>query len=471
MKKLVFIIILMLNFISYSFAAVWTPVSTSGLGDTNNMILFPGPVKDSYFYIGTYNNTDGGQLFRTSDLITFYPISTDGFGIGYANNSINPMQFLFNNELYTTTQNGTSGLQIWKSTTGAPVTWINVGTNGLGYDYNAMFVNGSAVFNNELYIGFAAIGTTYIYKNSDGSSTWTKVTNFTSTYSIYPEGVYNGWLYVGTGGGKAKLRRYNGISWQTITTNGFGDTNNVEALPAYKGFNNYIYVGFRNYHGAQLWRSSSGDSGTWTKVLDFHTIDSNNINIDSFSIPGDNYLYFSTHNDKTGTEVWRTAGGISDFEQINIDGFGNANNTTNVGCNLSRNLFNGLLFAGTEVYVDAGATLYSTPITIPSGLGESVNAEDMHILGSTDPEYLGAFVPDANSAVTLLTLALDGVSSGTLRFRIFTLTGETIFDGEVTCDAEGHFELNIPSDIASGTYIIKVEGPNFNFTKKLAVLR
>ena len=94
-------------------------------------------------------------------------------------------------------------------------------------------------------------------------------------------------------------------------------------------------------------------------------------------------------------------------------------------------------------------------------------AEDLHLIGSSEKEYRGTYVPEEGKP---LTLTLNGVSSGKLSFKIFTLTGEQIFDKEISCE-NGEFKLDVPKDIAAGVYIIKVDGPKFSFTKKIAVLK
>ncbi len=473
MKRILILSIMV--FSSFVFGLSWSPISTPGLGNVYNTQLFPGPVDNGFFYFGTYNDSTGGQLFRTFDGVDFTAISGDGFGIGTNNNPLKPFPVIVSNDLYVFSDNNATGFQVWKSTagTGAPGSWVKVVSNGFGYGYYASKVAGSAVYNNALYVGFYE-NTTYnphIKSLSLGAQNWTEISS-ASNYCTNPrpEGVYNGYLYVSELS-LPKLWRYNG-SWETITTNGFNDASIDSFLPAYEGFNNYIYVGGNSYsNGAQIWRSTTGEPGTWSKIFDFNTVDTNNREILSFSIPGDGYLYFSTYN-PNGTEVWRTAGGTSDFEQVNEEGFvqGNQLTGTNTRSILARYLFNGTLIAGTMN--GKGGSLYGTPITIPNTIPANVKKdfpEDaLKILGSSVPGLEGTFDPAKGEA---LLMTLEGVNSGSVHFRIFTLTGETIFDGEVTSDAQGHFKLDIPSDIASGVYIIEVNGPNFHFTKKLAVLQ
>jgi hypothetical protein len=61
-------------------------------------------------------------------------------------------------------------------------------------------------------------------------------------------------------------------------------------------------------------------------------------------------LYAATDNETTGGEVWRTDNGTT-WNQVNADGFGNANNTRVV----SLETFGGQLYASTQNSTDGGA--------------------------------------------------------------------------------------------------------------------
>jgi len=98
----------------------------------------------------------------------------------------------------------------------------------------------------------------------------------------------------------------------------------------------------------------------------------------------------------------------------------------------------------------------------------SIKEENIQIIGESREEYKGTFVPEPGKP---LIIKLDGVINEKVNFKIFTITGEFIYNEDIMCDSNGNFKLQIPTNIAAGLYIIKVKGSNFEFTKKLPVLK
>jgi hypothetical protein len=98
----------------------------------------------------------------------------------------------------------------------------------------------------------------------------------------------------------------------------------------------------------------------------------------------------------------------------------------------------------------------------------SIKEENIQIIGESREEYKGTFVPENDKP---LIMKLDGVVTEKVNFKIFTITGELIYDEDIMCDSNGNFKLKIPTNIAAGLYIIKVKGSKFEFTKKLPVLK
>ena len=74
--------------------------------------------------------------------------------------------------------------------------------------------------------------------------------------------------------------------------------------------------------GAHVWRSPSGDDGSWVKVLDFSALDpaSTNSVIQDLQV-FNGFLYAAVGNPQTGSELWRTSDG-SDWVKVLGDGFG-----------------------------------------------------------------------------------------------------------------------------------------------------
>jgi hypothetical protein len=164
---------------------------------------------------------------------------------------------------------------------------------------------------------------------------------------------FNGYLYASVGNmlsGAQIWRSATGDSgsWIQVNMNGFGDESDLAGeLAIYKG---YLYVGTRGSTGtAELWRSSEGT--TWNSVMtdgfgDFH----------NWEFPAlytfNGLLYAGLNNDTTGVEVWRFDG--TSWNQINQDGFGDFNN----GYTNGMIAFNNSLYIGISNYVPTGLAIW-----------------------------------------------------------------------------------------------------------------
>ena len=188
----------------------------------------------------------------------------------------------FGGTLYAGTYNWDLGAQVWRMGSA----WEQVNTNGFG-DGDNLGVDHLMEFNGQLYAGTWA-------NEVDGGEVW---------------------------------RSTNGTSWDRVVSNGFGDPTNAEVM-RFAVFGDHLYASTWSYtdtHGAEIWRSDSGDSGSWTQVAsDGFDGDSSNEGAVSLEVFND-YLYAGTANSDTGGEVWRTQNG-TDWSQVNDDGFGDADN-------------------------------------------------------------------------------------------------------------------------------------------------
>jgi hypothetical protein len=124
-------------------------------------------------------------------------------------------------------------------------------------------------------------------------------------------------------------------------------------------YNGYIYIGTKNDHGAQIWRSQDGL--TWERVLDFGTgaafagkDDTNNTQISSLQV-NSSFIYAGTRNATTGGEVWRSPDGVA-WEQFGSDGFGSASYTDIP----AMAVFNGLIYFCMEDQTSGGAVFRSS---------------------------------------------------------------------------------------------------------------
>lgn len=227
-------------------------------------------------------------------------VSPNGFG--NAQNDVVCTLTSFGGQLYAATHNANNqGAGIWRTSGGS--TWTQVMAGGFG-DVNNVGIDHLFEFNGQLYAGT--------------------------------------WVEAGTGG--EVWRSNNGSNWTRVVSQGFGDTTNGEVF-RFTAFNNMLYASTWSYtdtHGAEIWRTSTGNAGEWVQVVaNGFNNDANNAAVLSFQ-SFDGYLYAGTWNSATGGEIWRTNNGTT-WTQVNTDGFGSSNNR---GISALA-VFNGALYAST----------------------------------------------------------------------------------------------------------------------------
>ena len=151
-------------------------------------------------------------------------------------------------------------------------------------------------------------------------------------------------------------------------------------------FDNRIYGvtdSFTNTHSSEIWRSTTGDAGSWGRVVENAFGDSDNW-ISAFEA-GATHLYAGTWNDADGAQVWRSADGVS-WAQVNVNGFG----TTNTGI-ISFAEFRGQLYAGTRNWTTGAQIWRCTTCDAPGnwsrvmgdGFGDKNNGHvrDLYVQG------------------------------------------------------------------------------------------
>ncbi len=186
-------------------------------------------------------------------------------------------------------------------------------------------------------------------------SQWTQVADTglgdPTNLSIIPFFEFGGQLYAGTDNldettdrstGAQLLRSVDGVAWNPVMTGGFGRTDNG-GIFAIGEFSGTLYAGtysFTDTHGAELWRSATGNAGDWQQVVPDGFGDVNNRAIWSLATHNGQF-YASTANFQTGTEVWRSATGQT-WEKVAPAGFG----YPSLALVFALESFNGYLFAG-----------------------------------------------------------------------------------------------------------------------------
>jgi hypothetical protein len=257
--------------------------------------------------------------------------------------------------------------RIQKFAVGVP-DWTQVNINGFGDRWNSI-VSALEPFGGQLYAATVHYLGTQLWRSSDGK-TWSSVmTGGFGTAANYGTDhllKFNGQLYAGTwncaddncntSNGGQIWRSPDGTTWTEVVSGGFSDPVNGE-IYSLAEFGNKLYAATWTYddtvHGGEVWRSDSGDSGTWSRVVsNGFNGDTQNWAVRSFATMG-GYLYAGTQNTSTGGEVWRTSNGTS-WTQVNTDGFGDADS---YDLN-SLAVFGGRLYAGIGHASGAGAEIW-----------------------------------------------------------------------------------------------------------------
>jgi len=262
------------------------------------------------------------------------PIVLDGFGNG--NNSAIDALEVFNDNLYADATNYADGATIWRSADRK--TWTQVTSPGFdsAYGANNPIVFDMATFKDQIYAGTGNWAGTasagQVWRSANGTD-WSVVaadglgnpnnagfTTFTS---------FNGMLYA------AALNRIDGAelwrsstgnngSWKRVATQGFGGGSAYFIITSLTTFKGQLYASVEATlgTGAQVWRSANGMN--WTLVSGNGFGDANNYQTGS-SVVYRSQLYMTTRNDVTGAQLWHSNDGVN-WVQVMGNGFGDINN-------------------------------------------------------------------------------------------------------------------------------------------------
>jgi hypothetical protein len=338
--------------------------------------------------------------------------------------------------------------------------WRQVNINGFGERYNTG-VFALEAFNGQMYAGTGNWSDgTRVWRTSDGT-TWTAVSElgFGSAYTntnpvVIDMIVFKGQLYASTGwdevGGQI-WRSPDGTTWTQVEGNGFGDATNG-AIAAFGIFGDTLYVAthsFTDAHGCEIWRSSTGDSLSWTNVVTNGNGSPNNY-IATGLIEFSGYFYAGVENGADGAEIWRTSDGVT-WARVITSGFGDPDNTQTGGFAI----LGGYLYIGTQNNTTGAQIWRSSDGTtwtqvVGDGFGdpnnykiESLAAFDGALYAGTDNNVTGIEIWRSTDSVTWEQVNVDGFgdsnndstlwSSATAVFdsRLFIGTGNWGNGGEV----------------------------------------
>lgn len=214
--------------------------------------------------------------------------------------------------------------------------WVQSNESGFGDPANYV-ISALDEFDGQLYAGTWNDGGAQLWRTSDGYN-WSQITpgwsiSNTSVCDLSP---FAGQLYIGTDGEQGgEIWRGDGSNWERVATGGLGDASN--SFYALTVFSNALYVATVNPppaiggtgNGGEVWRSASGDSGSWEQV-----------NTDGFGFGPtwldltmdvyQDHLYVGlsrvTSDGGTLAELWRTGNGV-DWTPVFTDGLGYAGNS------------------------------------------------------------------------------------------------------------------------------------------------
>jgi hypothetical protein len=218
-------------------------------------------------------------------------VNLNGFTDIY-NNRITALDS-FNGYLYAGTDNTNTGSQIWSQNNGT--NWNKVAPDGFGKLANRA-IDDLVEFKGNLY-----------------AATWSNTTNGGEIWRSSNPGL---------------------LTWTDVITSGFGNTNNTDVVKL-TVFSNTLYAATWSSvttHGTEVWRSSSGNKGSWTNVVPNGWGDPINEGVNASAIYSGS-LYMGTENydselDTTnGAQIWRTTDG-ENWDPVTVNGF---NDPMNVG--------------------------------------------------------------------------------------------------------------------------------------------
>jgi DNA-binding beta-propeller fold protein YncE len=262
--------------------------------------------------------------------------------------------------------------------------WTQRNLNGFGERENG-YIATLASFQNQLYAGTYNDNGGQLWRSSDGLN-WTAVRKdgLGDFANIIIDDLveFDGMLYAGTGNenGAQIWRSDDGAAWGQVTPPGLDPTNTEFML--LEVFENMLYAATASSttdHGTEIWRSSTGNSADWTRVVSNGLGDADNAVVTNFT-EFNGYLYVGLWNAVDGAEVWRSDTGAS-WTRVATAGFGDVYNTTIGGMAV----FAGQLYVGTSNYTGSnnpGAEMWRCTlcngsdwemVPISKGLGDTEN--------------------------------------------------------------------------------------------------
>ena len=293
-----------------------------GFGDPANQFVSSMATFGDYLYVATYNDDQGTEIWRTNNGTSWEQVNEDGFGAHATSLSI---LAVFNDHLYAFPSVLAPGTVVaaWRTDNGTA--WELAKDNIAEPSPTSILPWATAVYNNSLYVGLLNTDDEVIVVGSNNGSTWTQINtddfDDPDNFMIQSMASFDGKLYVGvendTDG--AEVWHYDGAIWAQDNTDGFDNADNV-SVGSLSVFNNQLYAFTLNEAGVEVWRTPTGNQA-WGKVTDGGFGQGVTVNVVYDSAVFRDALFVGANSGK----VFRSNNGNT-WEQVNVDGFGYADN-------------------------------------------------------------------------------------------------------------------------------------------------
>ncbi|MDW8395821.1 MAG: PKD domain-containing protein [Anaerolineae bacterium] len=340
-------------------------------------------------YVRTIGGGGTGDAFNRFGSWGPHCVAVDSQGRLYVadtgNRRVQVFDTFANNNAYLTTLGGSSGRQpgrfrhavgvavgpddsvyvsetinnhrIQKFVPGVPG-WRQVNINGFGD--RARSVSTLASIGDHLYAGTWSNANRAELWRMDANGNWSRIIsaglNISSNIGVNHVITYGGRLYVSffnqnppgqrQGYGAQIWRSADAITWQQVVSSGFGTPTNGEIfyMTVYSDAIYAVTWSYTDTHGAEIWRSATGDVGSWTQVSSNGFGDWCNFGVTVMQ-PVGGQLYAGTRSYiggacASGADLWRYDG-VS-WSPVVTDGFGYSG-TYEIGALAE---FQGYLYAG-----------------------------------------------------------------------------------------------------------------------------
>ena len=385
----------------------WEQVVDGGFGNRNNVFTWSMKAYHDYIYVGTRNIADGCEIYRSSsgDSGTWEKIIETGLDPNNRSEGARNM-IIFHDLLWVVTDCFDYGTQVWVTDgedddSDGIINWKKANLNGFGEGDAVQSSRSVHIYKGKLYVGARSDLSPRIYRY-DGPTdfenlspeNWTLVNqelidsenhnpkiilpgmmvNFTASDGInyLYVGIYQEpvplfeeiflnfslraiWDFVTYPLWKSELWRYDGASWEEVTSDGFGKRN-VAAISAYI-LNNTLYFGTSSILGGEIWKTEDGEN--WTQIVNrgFGRI----LTQWSWRMHVyENRLIVGTFNPLIGCQIWASTNdhpeSQDDFIQINVNGMDETGLSFPIFLKQDGvrtfETFKGHLYAGTACFMD-----------------------------------------------------------------------------------------------------------------------